>query len=425
VCGIFLYVSAFASPLRDHYIIKDLNEVYVSAIVSCQQDTTRKGKQEPREKKVTKRVPKSEKQPEAPAEKSKDDDNNGFLSGCFSSCLSSIDWFSCLFGSGDSEEEESVAPPVAEVPPTRELIDTAKITRELPPNDYPARDSVLKPYKSDTLKTKELPPSDYPEKDSVLKPFKSDTIDKATQEILAKKIETRHTVSPSVSEIKYIKKPLDWSRWWGGVALGIGIPVAGEEAEYGTGYILKLSTGVLLSGYIEIGLSYDFGWYNGEPLFDRSMTIYRISGDVDSIIQIPSKVKMRTESFSVGVRYVGHFGGFTDEDYFQWGLGGGFQYYKFIESIEMEEQIFRNSIYQSASTSKPTRNFWKPAVNVNTMLTYVPSYESKWWLEFNIGTSILFYSPTEQQPYSMDWIDYENIYDISLSIKFNLFDFTN
>jgi hypothetical protein len=354
------------------------------------QDTVNRGA---KEKKVSKRVPKSGK--ESPKEESKSD-NGGFLS----SCLSSIDWFSCLFGTGENEEEEKPAiPGVVELPPTAEIIDTSR-------------------------KPRELPPIDYGPKDSVLKPFKSDTIDKATQEILSKKIETGRPVSRPPEERVYTKKTLDWSRWYGGIGLGIGIPSAAEETEYKTGYTLKLSTGVLLGGYLEIDLSSEFGWYKGDAIFDHETIIYRTSGDVDSIFQIRSNPRMNVGSFGLGVRYVGYFGGFTSSDYFQWGFGGAFQYIRFSESIDIIERTFRNSAFLNEFTYSPERYFWKPGVNINGMLSYVPSYESGWWLELSIGTSIIFYSPTQQQPYSMDLIDYETIYNIGLAVKFKLFDFT-
>lgn len=217
---------------------------------------------------------------------------------------------------------------------------------------------------------------------------------------------------------------LDWSRWYLGINTSYSIPSAFEESEYNSGLNLCASAGVILYGDFELHLFSHLGWYGGSPTHNYIITTRYQNGDVDSVFKNPQKTSLQTDAYGFGIKYRGAFSSRGDKEYLGWGIGGTVQYMKFSETADIDEEKFFNGSFQSLNKYKVAKSFWKTAFSVEGMLSYIPSSESFWWIELNLMSLIVSNNPSKIEPLSMDNIEYKGFFNLGLTIKFKLYDFT-
>lgn len=217
---------------------------------------------------------------------------------------------------------------------------------------------------------------------------------------------------------------LDWSRFCLGINTYYSIPSAFEESEYNGGLNISFLAGVILYGDFEINLFTHLGWYGGSPTHNFITTTKYPNGDVDSVFKNPQNTSLQTAAYGFGVKYIGAFSSRGDKEYFGWGIGGAVQYMKFSETADIYEEKFFNSNFQSLNQYKVSRSFWKTAFSIEGMLSFVPSSESFWWVELNLLSLIVSNNPSKIEPLSMDNVEYKGFFNLGLSIKFKLYDFT-
>jgi hypothetical protein len=456
---VFAEYKAFSNERENNSFLLEtsINDCELDISFLQQRDTTRRTpREEP--KTTTTRVPKSEpgNKDYPPPATAKEDES--FLSSCLSlmNCISFIgDLFSNFSSKSTVYNEPTVIP--TDVKPADHGVPDTVSQHELPKikmgTDYrsqifsPAGPESSSVNKVTTGRVADFKPA-YPwdlyqmKKDSteqiIKETPKADTLLHRGGELKPEPMVTSQPLRATEKSETLTKKPtrqyeptgsqnvfnLDWSRFCLGINTSYSIPSAFEESEYNGGLNLCASAGVILYGDFEINLFSHFGWYGGSPTHNFITTTKYPNGDMDSVFKNPQKTSLQTESYGFGLKYRGAFSSRGDNEYFGWGIGGAVQYMKFSETADIDEEKFFNGSFQSLNKYKAAKSFWKTAFSIEGMLSYIPSSESFWWIELNLSSLIVSNNPSKLEPLSMDNIEYKGFFNLGLTIKFKLYDFT-